>query len=271
MVRPMIFRTFLFALTLAMTPIGSAAQEPAIPVTFEVLPGWRTAEGTHMAGFQIRLAQGWKTYWRAPGDAGIPPRFDWSGSENLISADFLWPAPKVFYLNDMRSIGYHDGLVLPVEFTLTDPASAAAMRGTIELGVCKDICIPVSFDFEATLPVSGQRDAPIVAALVDRPLTAREAGAGPATCTVSPLDIGMRIEASLQISSTGTDEVMVIEAGVDDVWASESITRRAGGVLTASADFIHQSGGAFAVDRSAIRLTILGSDRVVEVLGCTAG
>ena len=47
-------------------------------------------------GFQIRLAQGWKTYWRSPGDAGMPPQLDWSESQNLEDAEILWPAPKRF-------------------------------------------------------------------------------------------------------------------------------------------------------------------------------
>ncbi|MFY8145805.1 MAG: protein-disulfide reductase DsbD domain-containing protein, partial [Rhodobacter sp.] len=57
----------------------------------EVLPGWRTEQGTHMAALRLTLAPGWKTYWRSPGDAGIPPLFNWSGSQNLSGVRVHWP------------------------------------------------------------------------------------------------------------------------------------------------------------------------------------
>jgi DsbC/DsbD-like thiol-disulfide interchange protein len=73
--------------------------------------------GGHMAAVELQLAPGWKTYWRSPGDAGIPPSFDWSGSENVKSVRLHWPAPEVFEANGMQTIGYHERLVLPVEIT----------------------------------------------------------------------------------------------------------------------------------------------------------
>ena len=46
------------------------------------------------AGVEIRLKSGWHTYWRYPGDAGVPPRFDFTGSQNVKAVDVLWPAPQ---------------------------------------------------------------------------------------------------------------------------------------------------------------------------------
>jgi len=271
MVRAMILRRLLLAVPLLLLPLVAAADSFAPPVTFEVLPGWRTAQGTHIAAFRFRLAPGWKTYWRAPGEAGIPPRVDWTGSENIATAGFRWPAPEVFDLNGMRSIGYHDGLVLPIELTLPDPSSNAELRGRIEIGVCEDICVPVAFDFAVTLPDGGARDPLIVAALVDRPMTGAEAGMGPITCALSPSKDGLHVAASLPIADTGGREVVVIEAGNDDIWVSETTVTRTGGALAVGADMVHYSGGAFAIDRSAIRFTVLGRDRTVEVEGCSAG
>jgi len=46
-------------------------------------------------GLQFELAPHWKIYWRSPGDAGYPPRLDWTGSRNLAAADIAWPLVTV--------------------------------------------------------------------------------------------------------------------------------------------------------------------------------
>ena len=70
------------ALWIAAAPAGAAqgmatAQDAVEGVA--LIAGWRQADGSRLAGIEIRLAPGWHTYWRAPGSAGIPPTFDWSG------------------------------------------------------------------------------------------------------------------------------------------------------------------------------------------------
>ncbi|MEM9552608.1 MAG: protein-disulfide reductase DsbD domain-containing protein, partial [Pseudomonadota bacterium] len=75
-------------------------------VQVEVLDGGETAHGTVMTALRLTLADGWKTYWRAPGDAGIPPSFNWRGSRNVGEVAITWPTPQVFNDYGMRSIGY---------------------------------------------------------------------------------------------------------------------------------------------------------------------
>ena len=79
------FRTLLLAALLcagraAPARAGGDYLSPGAVADVSILPGWRTAAGTHMTALRVKLAPGWKTYWRAPGDAGIPPRFDWTGT-----------------------------------------------------------------------------------------------------------------------------------------------------------------------------------------------
>ena len=136
-----------------------------------MLPGWRTDDGTHMAGFQISLAPGWKTYWRVPGDGGIPPRFAWDGSENMSGVDFHWPVPDVSHINNLRSIGYDGIVVIPFEVGLEDVFADARVAGQVQIGVCEEICVPVTLSFDADLAADGRRDPAIIAALVDRPKT----------------------------------------------------------------------------------------------------
>lgn len=258
-----------FAVALA-GPLAAQANPMDGVVSVEILPGWRTEAGTQMAGLHIRLAPGWKTYWRAPGDAGIPPSFDWTGSQNLSGVAFHWPVPEVIRNNGMRSIGYHDDVVIPVELSLGDAGAPARMAGTVQIGVCEEICVPVQLDFDAELPADGARDAMILGALLDRPRTEAEAGVGAVTCAVTPDESGLAIAARIEMAPMGGDEVVVIEAGDDSVWVSEPISRREGGILLADAQMVQVDGKSIALDRRAVRITVLSGGHAVDIQGCEA-
>jgi DsbC/DsbD-like thiol-disulfide interchange protein len=89
------------------------------------------------------MPEGWKTYWRNPGDAGgVPPSFDWSKSENLASAQVLYPAPRRFTDSSGDTVGYKGSVVFPVRLTPKDPKKPIDLRLTLDYGVCKEICIP---------------------------------------------------------------------------------------------------------------------------------
>lgn len=234
-------------------------------------PGWQTTSGTHMAALHLQLAPSWKTYWRAPGDAGIPPQFDWTGSENVASVRFHWPAPDVFRTNGMQTVGYHDELVLPFEVTAKDPRKPVRLVASVDLGVCKDICVPTTLLLGTALTVPGQADTTINAALRARPATGAEAGLTRIACVVEPIGDGMRITAQMDLPQQGRQEVVVFESGIPDVWVSESQVTRDGGRLTAVADMVPPSGRPFALNRSAVVVTVIGGDgRAVEVRGCPA-
>ena len=94
------------------------------------------------AGIEIRLADGWKTYWRYPGDSGVPPVFDFSKSENIKSVSILWPAPHRFAYEGGASIGYKGDVIFPVHAVPSDPGRPATLRLTIEYAVCEKLCIP---------------------------------------------------------------------------------------------------------------------------------
>lgn len=239
-------------------------------VELRVLPGWRMENGHHMAGLEITLAEGWKTYWRAPGDAGIPPLFDWSGSRNIEAVAFHWPVPELSWSNGMRSIVYSDRVVIPMEFDLSEASGPAQVMAAVQLGVCEDICVPVQLDFDVVLPDADRRDAHIAAALLDRPRTAAEGGVSAARCTLDPTADGIGLTAHIDMPSLGDSEEVVIEAGTPDIWVSEPETRRDGRTLIASADMVHVSGGAFGLDRSDIRVTVFGGGTAVDIQGCTA-
>ncbi|WP_439156077.1 protein-disulfide reductase DsbD domain-containing protein [Yoonia sp.] len=257
-------------LALLLAPVALSAQTYDDLARIEVLPGWRMDDGTHMAGLRITLKPGWKTYWRAPGDAGIPPHFNFAGSDNISTVTPHWPVPVIFDQNGQRSIGYHDGVVFPLKVAAKDANAPLHLAGQIDIGVCEEICIPVSLPFDAALPADGQRDAAITAALINRPLTGAEAVLGPATCHISPISDGLRVVARLGTAQWGPSEVVIIETGDADIWVSEADVAHAAGELKATVDMVHMTGSSFALDRSQIKITLLGPARAVELQGCQA-
>lgn len=240
-------------------------------VRLDVLDGGRTADGTYLGALRLTLKDGWKTYWRAPGDAGIPPQFDWSSSANVDDIAITWPAPDVFDQNGLQSIGYEDQLVLPVEITPAKPDEPVRLRGEMDLGVCKDVCIPERLNFDHTLDGDAGRNPTIAAALAQRPYSAGEASVTQASCRLTPTADGLQIEARVRMPSAGGREIAIIEPGNPTLWASQPDTERQGDTLIARSEVINAAGTPFALDRSEIRITVLGSNHAVDIQGCTAG
>ena len=265
-------RALALALILSpAAPLSAQGVTQADVLEGQFRTGWRVTDGSHMAAMHLHLAPQWKTYWRAPGDAGIPPSFDWTGSENVKSVRFHWPSPDVFHTNGMQSVGYHDELVLPIEVIALDPSRPVHLRAQVELGVCKDICMPATLDLKADLPGQGAPDPVIATALRARPATAKEAGLSRIACTITPIRDGLRLTAEIGLPPQGNREVVVVEPGIAGVWVSEAEVNRVGDVLVASVDMVPASGAPFALDRRGVTVTVLGrAGRAVEISGCPA-
>lgn len=221
-----------------------------------------------MAGLRIDMADGWKTYWRAPGDAGIPPQVTWGGSENIDGVAFYWPTPEVFDQSGMRSIGYHGSVTVPIEI-FPNYKGEIRLKGELDIGVCEEICVPATFSFDTVIPSDGKRNAAISASLLNQPLTADEAGVGAVTCTLKPIDGGMQITTVAALAATSEAEAIILETADPFVWISEPKVTRTPTHITATSDLIHANGDAFAVDRSGIRMTVLSRGRAVDIQGCS--
>lgn len=260
----------LALITTTATPILAQSND-IIPATGEILPGWVRNDGTRMAAVKITLAPGWKTYWRTPGDAGIPPQFDWSGSANLRgNVGIIWPTPEVQKQNGMRTIGYSDQVVLPITLSPRRSGKPVKLRATLDIGVCKDICVPYQLKLDATLNSSSTKPTPaIAAALAARPFAASEAGVSKATCSLRPNADGLEIETQITVPALGGREVVVIEPGQAGVWMSETDTERRGNVLVATGDLVPFDDKPLLINRSDVVITVLGQDQAVEIRGCT--
>ena len=260
-------RILLPLLAALPAPLLAQGAVPDGVVSVEMIPGWRTDEGSHMAALEITLAPGWKTYWRAPGDAGIPPEFQWSAAENVSGLRVHWPVPEVSHTNGMRTIGYSGRVVIPLEFMTPEAGVSARLAGELDIGLCADICVPIRVPLSAVLPPTGGRTPEIIAALLDAPESADQAGVRSVGCDVSPISDGLRVEVPIVMPGLGGGEDVGIETADPQVWVSEPVATRSGGQLTATADLVHVTGGAFALDRGGLRVTVLNGARAVDIRG----
>ncbi len=258
----MTFRTILLVLLFLAAPLRAEMAQVSL------LPGWREP-ARHVAGLQITLDPGWKTYWRRPGEAGIPPSFDWSGSRNVADIRVVWPVPHVFSQHGLRSIGYDSGVVLPVVVTPRDAARPVELRLAMDLGVCREVCMPVSARVSGVLPATrGAPDARIGAALDRAPLSGGAAGAGPMTCGLSPAPDGAVISLALDLPQPGGREHAVIELSDPRIRVDAPNLERRGDRLSLAARATAPRGMPLSFDREALRLTVFSAGRAVEIRGC---
>ena len=253
---------FVVALVLAVAP--ATAQDLDSVITAEVRPGWRMGD-THVAALHLTLAPGWKTYWRSPGDAGIPPLFDWDGG---VPVRVHWPAPVVFHQSGMRSVGYADEVVLPLSVAVA-PGADVTLSGTVDLGLCDDICLPHRVRVSARLPADATQPDPVIAAaLASRPFSAAEAGLGAVRCDVWLREGEVQLRADIPLGGRGPVET-VIETADPEVWVADPDSRWVDGGLVAETRLRHVDGGAFALDRSGVRITVLQPGQAIDIRGCT--
>jgi DsbC/DsbD-like thiol-disulfide interchange protein len=136
-----------------------------------------------LGGIAFQLQPGWKTYWRTPGDSGVPPRFDFSKSDNVEAVTILWPAPKKF--DDGAggvSLGYHDQIVLPLRIVAKNIDKPVTLRAAINYAVCEKLCIPVEANTELAFnSVASTEDSALFAALDTVPKPANVGDPNPLT------------------------------------------------------------------------------------------
>ena len=115
----------------------------------------------HMAGVEFVLGDGWKTYWRMPGESGVPAEFDWSGSLNVASVAVAWPAPRRMHDAAGEGVGYKGHVVFPLAVKLDQPGRPARLDLKLFYAVCKDICVPASAELSLDLGATGPDRADI--------------------------------------------------------------------------------------------------------------
>jgi DsbC/DsbD-like thiol-disulfide interchange protein len=176
------------------------------------------AAGAGDAGVEIRLARGWKTYWRYPGDAGIPPRFDWTGSDNLARVDVAWPAPERLPEEGGTSIGYRDAVIFPLRVHARDPKQPVKLALKLDFAVCEKICIPADAALAATVPVAGESMPALDAAKARVPRPARVNADGSLAVSAVKLERGAAPRVIVDVAAPA-DGFDLFAEGPDESWA----------------------------------------------------
>jgi DsbC/DsbD-like thiol-disulfide interchange protein len=123
------------------------------------------AAGPDLAALQIRLAPNAVTYWRDPGDAGVPPTFDFAGSVNVASVEPVFPAPTRLPESDGSvAFGWSEGVVIPLRVKPKDPGKPVTLAAHVNYAVCEKLCLPAEAKLSLTLPAKTAPDAPLVEA-----------------------------------------------------------------------------------------------------------
>jgi DsbC/DsbD-like thiol-disulfide interchange protein len=218
-----------------------------------------------LGGIAIQLQPGWHTYWRNPGDSGVPPRFDFSKSENIEAVTILWPAPARFADGaGGTSLGYQKQVVLPLRIVAKNADRPVTLRADINYAVCEKICIPV--EASAELPftsVASTEDTALSAALDTVPKPATIGDPNPLTIRDVKRD-GKTV--LVDVAAPDAKEVNLFVEGPTPDWAlpvPNLLEKSPPGVKRFAFDLDGLPPGA-KPEGAALKLTLVGGERAYE-------
>lgn len=218
-------------------------------------------------GLQFKLAEGWKIYWRTPGDAGFPPDLEIQASENLRELNWRWPVPHRFSLFDLESHGYKDEVVFPITAQLSEPGKPLTIDAVVHALACSEICVPLDAALSFTLP-AGPAGPTVYTQLVSRfrslvpgPLE----GTGLAVTAVEA--VGTPKPHSIKVT-LGSDRPLVapdvfVEAGSGYTFGKPAIAMDADG-RNAELTLPASLGKSGSLKGLPVTLTIVDGDRFIE-------
>jgi DsbC/DsbD-like thiol-disulfide interchange protein len=219
-----------------------------------------------LGGVAMQIQQGWKTYWRNPGDSGVPPRFDFSKSDNVEAVTVLWPAPTKF--DDGaggHSLGYHNQIVLPLRIVAKNADKPVTLRADINYAVCEKICIPVEANTELSFAsVASTEDGALSAALDTVPKPASIGDPNPLTIR------GVKREGKstvlVDVAAPDGKEVNLFVEGPTPDWGlpiPNQIEKSPPGIRRFTFELDGLPPGV-KPDGAALKLTLVGGDRSYE-------
>jgi DsbC/DsbD-like thiol-disulfide interchange protein len=173
------------------------------------------------AGIEIRLKPGWHTYWRYPGDAGVPPRFDFAGSQNVKAVDVLWPAPQRIPEQGLTVIGYAGNVILPLAIEPQNRAKPVTLRLKLDYAVCEKLCVPAEGKAELMLArgrVPGDAELAAAEARVPKKVSLGQ-GAPLAVKSVRRDDGAGRSRVIVDVAAPAGAEVALFAEGPAPDWA----------------------------------------------------
>jgi DsbC/DsbD-like thiol-disulfide interchange protein len=219
-----------------------------------------------LGGISIQLQPGWHTYWRTPGDSGVPPHFDFSKSDNVEAVTVMWPAPIKF--DDGAggtALGYKQQVTLPLRIVPKSADKPVTLRADINYAVCDKLCIPVEASAElAFASVASTEDSNLSEALNTVPKPANVGDPNPLTIR----DVKREGKANVLVDVTAPDgkEVSLFVEGPTPDWAlpvPKLLEHSPPGVKRFAFELDGLPPGA-SPDGAALKLTLVGGDRAYE-------
>lgn len=259
--------------TLLVTPAGaqSVVATGQSFITPKLLSGMQMPDGGRMAGLRLSLEPGWKTYWRSPGETGVPPRFDWSQSSNVKEVVLHWPRPGIFESFGMSTAGYSDVVLFPLEVQPIDPGLPVQLNLSAELGVCKDICVLELV--ETSLQIDpGEREIgarQVRSALRQVPTRAERHDASLDACRFAGSGRQHTMTAMLSLGESLSNPVVLVEH-TGGAWIRKTDQRSVAEGVELEVSFSLPEGQNW-IDRSAFRMTLLADEAAFDIQGCTSG
>ena len=219
-----------------------------------------------LGGIDIQLQPRWHTYWRTPGDSGVPPRFDFSKSDNIEAVTVLWPAPMKF--DDGAggsSLGYIKQVVLPLRIVSKDTNKPVTLRAEINYAVCEKLCIPVDAKAElAFASVASTEDGNLSEALNSVPKPAKIGDPNP--LTIRDVKREGKINVLVDVSAPEGKDVSLFVEGPTPDWAlpvPKLLEASPPGVKRFTFELDGLPPGA-SPDGAALKLTLVGGDKAYE-------
>ncbi|MEP9354784.1 protein-disulfide reductase DsbD domain-containing protein [Xanthobacter sp. KR7-65] len=210
------------ALSFATSPAAAQASAPAkVPGAELQLIAGPVDGASADAGIDLRLSPGWKTYWRYPGDSGVPPALNWSGSDNVLKVEMEWPAPKRFADGGGGySIGYKGAVLFPLKVELKEPGKPARLQIAFDFAVCEALCMPARAELAVALDGRAGPDASRITAA--RALVPVEQAVGAAdVLAVEKVDLDQSVRPArlvIDVKAAGPKADLFVE-GPDERWA----------------------------------------------------
>ena len=261
---------FAAALCVACAATGTRAED-ASPWQQDSHSAVRLLAGSRsgavlLGGIAIQLQPGWKTYWRTPGDSGVPPRFDFSKSENVEAVTVMWPAPMKF--DDGAggtSLGYKQQVVLPLRIVAKSADKPVTLRAAISYAVCEKICIPVDASAElAFASVASTEDGALSSALDAVPKPANIGDPNPVT--IRDVKREGKANVIVDVAAPEAKDVSLFVEGPTPDWAlpvPKLVEHAPPGVKRFTFDLDGLPPGA-KPEGAALKLTLVSGERSYE-------
>ena len=265
-------KKIMILLVLLFNIVGSSvfSQSPIIGLkSVDIIRGWRQSDDIHIAAINIKLEDGWKTYWRVPGIGGIAPILNWEKSKNIKNISQIWPTPNIYNEYGLQTIGYKDELLLPLQIQPIDKKQPIHLSVTIDFGICSDVCVPIQTTVEKRLPERtsiGKKN--ILDTLEKAILSGKKSPFKIVKCNIIPIKDGFEVNAFFEgLTSFDKDTLGVVEYPVkQNGWINQKASLVSGNQLNVHATVYNKS--IHFIDRSDLTLTIFTKNKAFEFDGC---